>query len=306
LLGTYSSSLVSLSVLIAVCASYVALDLAGRISVAQGRLRRLWIICGATVMGLGIWSMHYIGMLAFSLPIPVLYDLPTVMLSLFAAIFASGVALAVASEARLGMLRAAAGSLVMGLGVSTMHYVGMDAMRLRAVCHWNPTTVATSVLVAVLVSFVALILTFRFRADARDWSPLKLASALLMGVAISGMHYTGMAAATFVSSPDHGDVTWAVSISALGVAGITIVTLMALAAASVMSMVDRRFWAQSLELHATEARYRSLFDRCLAGVYQTTPDGRLIDCNDAFARILGRSEERRVGKECRSRWSPYH
>src|SRR6266853_5340234 len=105
--GSYDYRLVALSVLIAVCASYAALELAARTTAARGRARLLWLAGGAAAMGLGIWSMHYVGMLAFSLPVPVLYDWPTVLLSLLAAVFASGVALVVVSRKKLGWVRAA-------------------------------------------------------------------------------------------------------------------------------------------------------------------------------------------------------
>src|SRR3979409_2661011 len=110
--GQYDHRLVALSILIAVCAAYAALELAGRTTAARGRLRLAWVAGGAVAMGLGIWSMHYIGMLAFSLPVPVLYDWPTVLLSLLAAIFASGVALFVVSRQKLGWPRAVAGSAI--------------------------------------------------------------------------------------------------------------------------------------------------------------------------------------------------
>ena len=109
--GTYNSALVGLSVLIAMCASYVALDLAGRVTAAEGRLRRVWLAGGAGAMGLGIWSMHYIGMLVFTLPVPILYDLPTVLASLVAAVVASGTALFVVSRPRLTLVSTIAGFL---------------------------------------------------------------------------------------------------------------------------------------------------------------------------------------------------
>src|SRR6059058_3771236 len=107
--GSYDYRLVILYVLIAICAAYAALDLAGRTTAARGRLRPAWLAGGAIAMGLGIWSMHYIGMLAFALPIPVLYDWPTVLLSLLAAVFASAVALFVVSRKQMGSIRAFAG-----------------------------------------------------------------------------------------------------------------------------------------------------------------------------------------------------
>src|SRR5438874_2438603 len=132
MVGSYNYHFVILSVSIAILASYAALELAARTTAASGRARLIWLTGGATAMGLGIWSMHYIGMLAFSLPIPVLYDWPTVLLSLLAAVFASAVALFVVSRKQMGWIRAFAGAAIMGGGISAMHYIGMAAMRLPA------------------------------------------------------------------------------------------------------------------------------------------------------------------------------
>ena len=137
LMGSYNYALVALSVLIAIVASYAALDLAGRVRAAGGWTQAVWLLGGACAMGTGIWSMHYIGMLAFILPITVAYHWPTVLLSLLAAILASAVALGVASRQKMGALRALAGSVLMGAGISSMHYIGMAAMRLPAVCQFN-------------------------------------------------------------------------------------------------------------------------------------------------------------------------
>jgi NO-binding membrane sensor protein with MHYT domain len=150
LLGSYNYSLVVLSVVIAIVAAYAALDLAGRVTSASGKVRFLWLSGGAIAMGTGIWSMHYIGMLAFRLPIPVLYDWPTVVLSLLAAVFASAIALFVVSRNKMGLLRASIGSVFMGGGIATMHYTGMAAMRLSAMCHWSTSLVAVSVVLAGL------------------------------------------------------------------------------------------------------------------------------------------------------------
>jgi PAS domain S-box-containing protein len=287
LVGSYDGRLVSLSVLIAACASFVALDLAGRTAAARGGARWWWLTAGAAAMGLGIWSMHYLGMLAFTLPVPVLYDLPTVMLSLLAAVVASGVALFVVSRRSLDAAGAVGGSLLMGSAIAAMHYAGMDAMRLPAMCQWNAALVSLSVVIAVVVSLVALWLAFHFRFEAKALAPLKLVSAAVMGLAVASMHYTGMAAVSFVSSPSAGDLSHAVSISSLGVAGIVVVTFMVLALASVTSLVDRRFSAQARELRSSEERYRMLFENNLAGLYRSTLDGRLLECNEAFSRIFG-------------------
>jgi len=253
LIGSYNYGLVALSVLIAIFASYAALDLAGRVTAARGWTRAVWLLAGAGAMGTGIWSMHYIGMLAFILPIPVAYHWPTVLLSLFAAIFASVIALYVGSRQKMGAFRALAGSVLMGGGIASMHYIGMDAMRLPAVCHFNSFLVVLSVVFAVLFSLVALWITFHFRDEKKgiDWG--KSAGAVLMGSAIPVMHYTGMAAASFTPSSMPSDLSRAISISTLGTIGIAAVTWIVLGLALLTSWLDRRFTAPDIGTARREA-----------------------------------------------------
>jgi PAS domain S-box-containing protein len=248
LIGSYNYALVALSVLIAMFASYAALDLAGRVTAAGGWTRVFWLLGGAGAMGTGIWSMHYIGMLAFILPIPVAYHWPTVLLSLFAAVLASVIALYVVSREKMGASRAVAGSVLMGAGIVSMHYIGMAAMRLPAMCQFNSSLVFMSVVFAVLISFAALWIAFHFRDEKTGIGREKLAGAVVMGAAIPVMHYTGMAAARFTPSGMPADLSRAVSISTLGTAGITAVTFVVLGLALVTSWMDRRFAAQTLEL----------------------------------------------------------
>jgi PAS domain S-box-containing protein len=248
LIGSYNYALVALSVLIAMFASYAALDLAGRVTAASGWTRAVWLLGGAAAMGTGIWSMHYIGMLAFILPIPVAYHWPTVLLSLFAAILASVIALYVVSRQKMGASRAVAGSVLMGAGIASMHYIGMAAMRLPAICQFNSFLVVLSVVFAVSISLAALWITFHFRDEKTGIGREKLAGAVVMGAAIPVMHYTGMAAASFMPSGMPADLSHAVSISSLGTAGIATVTFIVLGLALLTSWVDRRFAAQTLEL----------------------------------------------------------
>jgi PAS domain S-box-containing protein len=248
LIGSYNYALVALSVLIAMFASYAALDLAGRVTAAAGWTRAVWLLGGAGAMGTGIWSMHYIGMLAFILPIPVAYHWPTVLLSLFAAILASLVALGVVSRQKMGWFRALAGSVLMGAGIASMHYIGMAAMRLGAKCQFNSFLVVLSVMFAVLISLAALWITFHFRDETTGIGWEKLAGAAVMGVAIPIMHYTGMAAASFTPFVMAPDLSHAISISALGTAGIVAVTFLVLGLALLTSFVDRRFAVHTLEV----------------------------------------------------------
>ena len=248
LIGSYNYALVALSVLIAMFASYAALDLAGRVTASDGWTRAVWLLGGAGAMGTGIWSMHYIGMLAFILPIPVAYHWPTVLLSLFAAILASVVALGLVSRQKMGLLRALAGSVLMGAGIAGMHYIGMAAMRLPATCRFNSYFVVLSIVFAVLISLAALWITFHFRDEKTGLGRDKLVGAVVMGAAIPVMHYTGMAAASFTPSGVPADLSHAVSISALGTAGIAAATFTVLGLALLTSSLDRRFVTQTLEL----------------------------------------------------------
>jgi two-component system, sensor histidine kinase and response regulator len=286
--GTYDLRLVVLSVVIAVLASYAALDLAGRVTHAQGRSRTLWLGGGAIAMGIGIWSMHYVGMLAFQLPVPVLYDWPLVTMSLLAAILASLIALFVVSRNTMPRLNALLGSVCMGGAIAGMHYIGMAAMRLPAMCHYSAWLVSVSVLLAIVISLVALLLTFHFRKHTSGWSWLKAASALVMGAAVPVMHYTGMAAASFTAAPEaQENVSHALNITGLGRESVILVTFMVLGVTLLTSLMDRRFSAQARELEASEKRFRSVFEGAEIGIaISELDDGRITAVNPAYLKML--------------------
>ncbi len=194
---TYDMTLVALSVVIAGCAAYTCFHLASRMDTVRGAARKGLLAGAAVTMGGGIWSMHFIAMLAFRLPVAVGYDLLLTLISALIAILVTGAALlAVTSFGPLTRPRLAAGGLLMGLGIAAMHYTGMAAMRADAAMSYDPLIVAVSIAIAIAASTLALWLAvnlpgFRLRA----------AAAAVMGLAISGMHYTGMAAVTFDASP---------------------------------------------------------------------------------------------------------
>ncbi|WP_322402741.1 MHYT domain-containing protein [Massilia luteola] len=197
LTGYYETPLVLTSILVAIVASYSALSLAGRVTEAAGRTKFAWILGGAIAMGSGIWAMHFVGMLAFRLPIPIAYDVPITLVSLVLPIGASGLALWQVSRANLGPVRLGVSSLIMGIGINAMHYTGMAAMRMAPGIVYDPLLFALSVLIAVGASALALWIAFRLRRSTPDvWVP-RIGAAVVMGFAIVGMHYTGMAAANF-------------------------------------------------------------------------------------------------------------
>jgi diguanylate cyclase (GGDEF)-like protein len=231
--GTYDWLLVVLSLVVAIVASFTALELAGRVSGKGGRALVTWIGGGALSMGIGIWSMHFIGMLAFHLPVAVEYELGRTVASLALAIAVSGLALYVMRRPALALKDLFAGSVLMGSGISGMHYLGMDAMQMSPPIEYHPVLLVTSVGIAVAASFAALWIAFRLRRTSFGVAlAIKVASASVMGVAITGMHYTGMAAGRF--APDSicvaaggqgmsGDMVAAmVGAATLGILGITL------------------------------------------------------------------------------------
>jgi two-component system sensor histidine kinase/response regulator len=259
LVGFYDFRLVTASVLIAILAAYAALDLAGRVTAARGLARFLWLSGGAFAMGLGIWAMHYVGMEALRLPVTVRYDWPTVLISMIAAIVASAIALFVVSRKSLTIASATVGSLLMGGGIAAMHYIGMEAMRLPAMCTYSMGLVVLSVVAAVVISFVALWLTFGLRDQMATWSWRKSGSAVLMGLAIPVMHYLGMAAVSFMPAPlPASELRHAVNISEMGVVEIALVVLMILGFVLLASMLDRRYSIRDKELEISEERYRMM------------------------------------------------
>jgi NO-binding membrane sensor protein with MHYT domain/CheY-like chemotaxis protein/nitrogen-specific signal transduction histidine kinase len=197
LTGHYETPLVLVSILVAILASYAALSLAGRVSESRGRAVSAWIVGGAIAMGSGIWAMHFVGMLAFRLPIPIAFDLPLTLASLLLPILASSLALWQVSRAELGWKRLAVSAVLMGIGINAMHYTGMAAMRMAPGIVYDPWLFALSVAIAIAASGLALWIAFRLRRNVPQvWLP-RVGAAVVMGAAIVGMHYTGMAAANF-------------------------------------------------------------------------------------------------------------
>jgi len=200
LTGVFNNGVVLLSIMVAILASYTALALASRITASAGAAAGAWLVGGAFAMGMGIWSMHFIGMLAFSLPIPMSYNVLVTLESMFIAIVVSGFALYTASRSSLSLRNLVAGGILMGIGISSMHYTGMAAMEVVPGIRYDPALFAASIAVAIAASTAALWIAFTLRADGARRVYARLGAAVIMGGAIAGMHYTGMAAAKFAAS----------------------------------------------------------------------------------------------------------
>ncbi|MFC4278663.1 putative bifunctional diguanylate cyclase/phosphodiesterase [Achromobacter aloeverae] len=246
--GSYNTPLVLCSILVALLASYTALDLVGRIHSAGPVAARWWLLGGGTALGIGIWSMHFIGMIAFSLPIPLAYDVPQTVLSLLVAIGASMLALWLASRDRLPWPRLAAGALLMGAGISVMHYTGMASLRMLPGIDYSPGLVAASVAIAVLAAGAALWIAHELRLYSKRVRHLRMGAAVLMALAIVAMHYTGMAAASFPL----GAICGAVADGGLNTSGlslpIVVATVAVLSVALITSVLDLRLEMSTAQL----------------------------------------------------------
>ncbi|MFN7134268.1 MAG: MHYT domain-containing protein, partial [Myxococcales bacterium] len=242
--AVYDPLLVALSIAIAILASYTALDLARSVTLARGRARHLWLVAGSLAMGAGIWSMHFVGMLAAHVHgVTMAYDVPLLIVSVLAAFVGSALALYTVSRSSPTTVSLAVGGLAMGAAIAGMHYLGMASMRMEATLVWNVPLVVLSLVIAAASAFAALWMAFRFRAEE---SPAgvrhRLLGGTLMGIAISGMHYTAMAACTFVPTGRAMAVTEHQLLATSGLAvAVTGSTVMLLCLALVGSAVNRAF-----------------------------------------------------------------
>ncbi len=245
--ASYDSLLVVVSLLVAVLASYTALDMTERINATQEYAGRSWLFGGAVAMGIGIWSMHFVGMLAFRLPIDLGYDPWITFLSLLIAVGVSGFALWIVSRPELPMRRLINSALAMGIGIAAMHYTGMAAMLMTPGIRYDPLLFAASVAVAIGASGAALWIAFRLRRNTPHVKFARAGAAVVMGVAIVGMHYTGMAAANFPEGSFCLAVRDGVSPGWLAIL-IIVVTLAVLTIALLTSLLDARLESRTAKL----------------------------------------------------------
>jgi len=230
----FNLGLVFLSYLVAVTASHVTLLLAARVRDPHATNWKLWVVSGGFAMGIGIWSMHFVGMLAFHLGVPLAYDVPTTLVSLVPAVASSALALAAIRRGNAGWRAVTLSAVLMGGGIVAMHYTGMAAMRMEPPIQYDATLVAASAIIAIAASYAALYIAFHTSAQSTA-SVLKprIGAALIMGAAICGMHYTGMAAAQFapgsicISTPLGVDPAWLAAMVAGGSFLVLTITLVA-------------------------------------------------------------------------------
>jgi len=305
--GSYDPLLVTVSVAIAVFASFTALDLAGRMNAAGKRGRLFWLIAAATALGGGIWSMHFVAMLAFDLgSMAITYNAGLTIASLGAAILVVGAGLHIVDRWSRRWTALAAAGILTGLGVAVMHYIGMAAMRMHAETHYDPLLVGVSVAIAITAATVALFLATYLTTT---WH--RIASAFVMGAAIASMHYTGMAAVRFTEA--EGDMAMPASIPpqllAILIAAATIIVL---ALGLVATLVDRRLAYRAQQEEAARQndamKFRALVTNIPGVCYRCLNDANytIEFISNAIEELTGYPASDFIGNHARSAISVYH
>lgn len=297
----FNPLLVTVSVLAAIFASYVALNLAHTVTQAKGKAQLLWLACGALAMGTGIWSMHFIGMLAFEMPgMAMAYDVPLMILSVVVAVGASALALYIISRSIVTSGSIISGSIAMAAAIAGMHYIGMFSMRMAATIEWNIFLVVLSVVVALVASLGALLILSRLRNKTDKWGQLLLAS-VFMGFAISGMHYIGMYAATFIHS-HQTDIETSNLLVTSGLTFAVITTTLLILGLALASSVGERVWSYRSQktkesLVKSEERFRHLVEAVKDyAIFMLSPEGYITTWNSGAERITGYSEKEIIGQ----------
>ncbi|HEX5870549.1 MAG TPA: MHYT domain-containing protein, partial [Longimicrobium sp.] len=295
--GSHNAALVAFSILIAILASYTALALSARVYAASGRFRAAWLAGGSVALGIGIWSMHFVGMLSYRLPVPASYAVPLWLLSVVVAVGASLLALWVTGRRTVPVSARVAAGVLLGAAIAGMHYVGMAAMRIPGRIEYQPGRVALSVAVAVAAGIGTIWLFMRLRGDdsARGQHE-RIAAAAAMGGAISAIHYTGMSAARF--APLAADAVTVPSDHVLRTEGLAaaviVATIAVLGLALLTTRVDRRLRARDEETEAvrrSEARFRSLVVASAQVVWTAGADGTFAEPQASWAAYTGTTWE---------------
>jgi NO-binding membrane sensor protein with MHYT domain/signal transduction histidine kinase len=280
--ASHDTSLVILSVVVAAVASFAALTLAARARSGLTHRRRLWLFAAALALGGGIWTMHFVGMLAFELPLAVAYDPFATVASMLIAVVvvASGIWLVDRAQ---GNWRAwfVAGPIV-GTGVALMHYTGMYAMRMQAVTRYDTVLFILSIVIAIVAATAALAIAFTVRAI---W--LRFIAACVMAAAIAGMHYTGMAAAQFLPDPSIAETPAGADRFWLAVAiGVVFLVCSLLAMLSVW-IEHRLAQREAATVRRSERRLRALLQHATDVVLLLDRDGRVQFESGPVERLLG-------------------
>ena len=292
--GEYDITLVALSVFVAVLAGIMALQLAGMARSGERRFSRQISLCsGAFVLGSGVWSMHFIGMLAYSVCSSARYDPAITLLSMLPSFLASWVALVLLAQERVTAWQLVISGISVGAGIGVMHYSGMAAVHASLVLRFDPFMFAMSIVVAVVLSMLALWLRFGLIANKRfSQRQINISSGALLGIAISGMHYTGMEAARFLPNPESEWLLESNFYLALSIAGTTILTILITGGINLL-LRYRNLYQRMVQ---TEARTRTIVETAVDGIITIDSQGIIRAFNGAAETIFGWQSAEVIGR----------
>jgi len=285
--------LVALSVSIAIFAAFMGFQVASQAATSASPVRKhASLLVGSIALGGGVWSMHFIGMLALELCTSISYQVDLTIISMLPAIIASWVALSLITRDDLHMKQLIIGGVLVGAGIGTMHYVGMAAMEMAPLLRYDLVMFCVSILVAVVLAILSLWVRFGLNkiGNIRFSDNMKtLISSCVMGSAISGMHYTGMAAARFVMPPGIEVSQQTNDISFYLALGITCITFFIIGLVVAVNLVFRH---KDISEKATqnEKRLIAIMDTAADGIITIDASGIIVSVNKAVTTMLGWQE----------------
>ncbi|MER2492881.1 MHYT domain-containing protein [Catenovulum sediminis] len=297
--GQYSTGMVALSILIAVFTSFMAIQVAEHAPEFQSKFRRqASLFSGSLALGGGVWSMHFIGMIAFDLCTPVEYAINTTLVSALPSIAASWVALNIISKPSYNKPLILLGGVIVGAGIGAMHYIGMAAMEMAPLLRYHLPTFLLSILVAVVLAVLALWVGFglknRTHLNLSVFQRTAIASAI-MGAAIAGMHYTGMSAARFVLPEGIELSSQTSSISTYLAIAVTIATFTITSLIIAINYIIK-YKQLSHQAKVNEARMRSMMDTALDSMLILDTFGNVVHINKAVENVFGWTPADLLGK----------
>ena len=299
---SWNSNLIALSVLIAMFGSFVALSHAERMRESAGYQATAWMLAGGITLGMAVWSMHFIGMLAFHLPTPIAYDSALTFLSVLPAIAAALLGFYLLRSPKLQLKKIVIGGFFMGIGIALMHYTGMAALKMQPAITYDPVIFIISIIIAITAATGALLIVYG--GEKTGWHPLiqHLLGAVIMGFAIAGMHYTAMAGAIFAPG----------SICSVGGLQIEPHLLALIVTSGCFILFSGGGFANSLDRHLAldalrvahgqlEARQSELDIAASAfevqeGVIVTDANNIILRVNKSFTKLTGYTAEEVMGK----------
>jgi NO-binding membrane sensor protein with MHYT domain len=285
--GTYNYLLVACSIIIAIIASYAALGMVKRRYVKETLLQKnIWLWSGAIMMGLGVSVMHFVGMLALSIPIRISYDIFITLISILPAILASFIALKLFDRKQVSLVYLTLAGILMGAGIGSMHYIGMSAMQVQATMLYDPLIFSLSIIVAVVLAIFALIFVGHI-AKQKQFSvfQVQMGGAIILGLAISSMHYIAMQATYFFPDVTLPLKTKGIDVGFLATIIIGFIILI-ISIALLLPWLDR-YKTDLDRLKKSQRQVNLLLDSAAEGIFGINKEGICQFCNMTCIRLFG-------------------